>query len=222
MISIAIPTSSRQDGEKMFTRCLNSLWDQTYQNFEVVVTDNSDDDLIQNICDSYKTGIVYYRNPIKGMAQNTNEAIRRSRGEIIKILYMDDFLIDTEALEDILKKFTSDVNWLVTGCVQVDAFGIDGHAHRPRYNDQIHTGLNTIGSPSVLSIRNKDPLFFDENLTWLLDCCYYRRLYEKYGEPAIINKPLTGIGVGPYQMTNVLSHEIKKREYDYLQEKYNK
>lgn len=210
-----------EGGDKLFTRCLNSLWDQTFQDFDIVVTDNSDDDTIKDICDYYKAGINYYRNPIKGMAQNTNEAIRRSKGDLIKILYMDDFLVETEALMCILNKFDDDVNWLAAACIHVDTLGNIGGTHRPHYNDKIHTGLNTIGSPSVITIRNKDPLMFDENLTWLLDCCYYRRLHDKYGEPAIIkHKPLVGIGIGLHQMTNILSREIKQKEYIYLANKY--
>ncbi len=220
MISVAIPTSLMQDGESLFTRCLESLWDQSYSDFEIVVTDNSDDDRIEKICEYYKTGIKYYRNPIKGMAQNTNESIKRSKGSIIKLLYMDDFLFDTDALREITKKFDDDVNWLANACVHVDTFGITGHLHKPSYNDKIHTGLNTIGSPSVVTIRNDNPLLFDEKMTWLLDCDYYRRLYEKYGEPAIINHPLTAMGIGPHQATNTLSMEVKQQEYYYLIEKY--
>lgn len=223
MISVAIPTSSMVNGEKLFARCLNSLWDQTYQDFEIVVTDNSDDDVIEALCHYYKTGINYYRNPVKGMAQNTNEAIRRSKGDIIKILYMDDFLLDDEALETIVKKFKG--NWLVNGCLHVDDLGITGNAHIPCYNDKIYEGHNTIGSPSVLTIKNGnpldgDPLFFDENLTWLLDCDYYKRMYDLFGEPVIIKEPLTGMGLHSDQATHTMGNERKLLEYDYLTKKY--
>ena len=77
-MSIAIPTHGMENKQFFMKRCLDSLWNQTFQDFEIVVTDNSDDDDIKEICDFYRTGIRYYRNPIKGMAQNTNEAIRKS------------------------------------------------------------------------------------------------------------------------------------------------
>lgn len=217
MISVAIPTSSMVDGENLFVRCLESLWNQTYQDFEIIVTDNSDDDLIENICKFYKTGITYYRNPIKGMAQNTNEAIRRSKGELIKILYMDDYLAHTNSLRKVLTHFTGE--WLVSGCIHNDGTVLF-NPHYPSYSKEITIGKNTVGSPSVLTIRNKDPIFFDENMTWLLDCDYYLRLYAKYGDPTILNDENVVIGLHPAQATHTMGQERKLQEFLYFQNKY--
>ncbi len=224
MISIAIPTISMKNGKELFTRCLNSLWDQSFQEFEIVVTDNSDDDTIKSLCDYYKTGIRYYKNSRKGISQNTNEAIKHSTGELVKILYMDDFLLDDEALELMVKKFKG--QWLVSGCLHVDELGIIGTPHIPSYNERIFEGYNTIGSPSVLMIKNSNPLdgspqLFDENLGWMLDCDYYKRLHDLYGEPIVLDKPLIGIGLHPAQATNTLGDEIKLKEQEYLHKKYS-
>lgn len=218
-LSIALPTSSMKGGEELFTRCLNSLWDQTFQDFEIVVTDNSDDDVVRSICDYYRTGINYYKNPIKGMAQNTNEAIRKSTGDLIKVLYMDDFLIDTEALEIIVKNFKG--NWLVNACMHVDSFGVVPRTpHIPHYSDNIQEGNNTIGSPSVMTIKNGLNMYFDENMTWLLDCDYYKRMYDLYGEPVYLKEPLTAIGLHEDQMTNTMGDGRKLFEHEYMKKKY--
>lgn len=200
---------------------MESLWKQTYQNFEIVVTDNSDDVVIESICDYYKTGIRYYRNLIKGMAQNTNEAIRRSKGELIKILYMDDYLAHDKSLLKIVNSFADDDYWLVTGCTHIKlGDNFTQNLHYPTYSEDIHTGNNTIGSPSVLTIRNDHPLMFDENLTWLLDCDYYRRMYEIHGEPTIIRDVNVILGLHPYQATNTMGEERKQMEYQYMLNKY--
>ncbi|MBU0924027.1 glycosyltransferase family 2 protein, partial [bacterium] len=86
-----------KDSDFFFKRCLDSLWNQSFQDFEIVVTDNSEDDTIKTICEWYRTGIKYFKNPRKGMAQNTNEAIQKSKGELIKILYMDDYMAHDDA-----------------------------------------------------------------------------------------------------------------------------
>lgn len=223
MISIAIPTHGMENREYFLTRCLDSLWNQTFQDFEIIVSDNSDDDLIETICHYYNTGIKYYRNPVKGMAPNTNEAIKRSSGRLIKIIYMDDFLAHNEALEKIVKNFAG--QWLVTGCVHVmsDALGEIGepfNPHQPVYSQDINTGHNTIGSPSVLTISNDDPLLFDENMTWLLDCDYYYRLYQKYGEPTVLKDKNVAIGIHEGQATNTMGNERKLQEQDYIKLKY--
>lgn len=207
--------------EHLFIRLLESLWKQTYQNFEIVVTDNSDDVVIESICSYYKTGIRYYRNLIKGMAQNTNEAIRRSNGELIKILYMDDYLAHDKSLLKIVNSFADDDYWLVTGCTHIKlGDNFTQNLHYPSYSEDIHTGNNTIGSPSVLTIRNDHPMMFDENLTWLLDCDYYRRMYEVYGEPTIIRDVNVILGLHPSQATHTMGEERKEMEYQYMLNKY--
>lgn len=218
-LSVAIPTHDMPNKQYFFRRCLDSLWYQTFQDFEIVVTDNSDDDGILEVCDWYRTGIRYIKNPNKGMAQNTNEAIRQSEGELIKILYMDDFMEHEESLEGLVKKI-QDQMWLVSGCIHTTD-GINRlRPHVPRYNKRIVEGENTIGSPSVLTIRNKDPLLFDENMTWLLDCDLYKRYYDLYGDPVILNNINVVIGLGKHQMTNVIEHERKLSEYRYMIKKY--
>jgi glycosyltransferase involved in cell wall biosynthesis len=148
-LSIALPTSDMFDKKNLFVRCLESLWKQSFQDFEVVVTDNSDDNEIKSVCAYYKTGIKYYKNPIKGMAQNTNEAIRRSKGRLIKILYMDDFLFHENSLERIVAGFRGE--WLVSGCNHT-LTGVNFiNEHIPSYSNDIQLGNNTIGSPSVVT-----------------------------------------------------------------------
>ena len=216
-MTIAIPTSDMADKYNLFKRCLDSLWNQSFQDFEIVVTDNSEDDVIERICDWYKTGISYYRNPIKGMAQNTNEAIRRSKGQLIKVLYMDDYLAHNDSLTFIVNTFTK--GWLVTGCLH-NYNGKPQNPHQAMYNDKIYTGNNTIGSPSVLTIENKNPLLFDEKMMWMLDVDYYYHLYQRYGEPTILDDLNVVIGVHEGQATFTMGDERKAWEQDYIMKKY--
>lgn len=217
-LSVALPTSDMIDKDYFFTRCLESLWHQTFQDFEIVVTDNSEDEVIENICNEYKTGIKYYRNPVKGMAQNTNEAISRSSGELIKILYMDDYLAHERSLEKIIKCFSG--HWLATGCTHT-INGLDFfNDHVPYYSDNIRTGNNTIGSPSVVTILNKDPLMFDESMTWLLDCDYYYRMHQLYGDPVLMRDINVCMGLHEDQATNTMGDERKLKEHQYISHKY--
>jgi glycosyltransferase involved in cell wall biosynthesis len=218
LVSVAVPTHFMKAGAHFFTRLLDSLWMQNFQDFEIVVTDNSDDDVIKDLCDFYQGGIRYFRNPKKGMAPNTNEAIRRSEGDLIKILYMDDFLAHSNSLQNIVNNFKG--HWLVTGCMHTGN-GVDRfNQHFPDYHPKIHLGQNTIGSPSVLTIKNDKPLFFDEGLSWLLDGVYYKMMYDKYGEPTILNDLNVVIGLHQGQMTNIMGEEIKLKELEYVTEKY--
>lgn len=217
-LSVCIPTHQMEDYDYFLHRCLDSLWNQSFQDFEIVVSDNSDNDEIKKICEWYKTGISYYHNPIKGMAPNTNNAIKMAKGDLIKILYMDDFMAHDLALEAIVNNFKGE--WLVTSCRHT----VDGedffNTHVPHYSEDIYTGRNTIGSPSVLTIKKETALFFDEEMTWLLDCDLYKRYYDLYGEPTILNNVNVIIGLHDGQATHTMGDERKLKEHEYLNKKY--
>ena len=222
-LSVCIPTyEMRGEAKKVLIRSFDMLKKQTFKDFEVVVSDNSEDDVVKNLCASpeYKMlNINYFKNPRKGLAQNSNEAIKNAKGEIIKILYMDDYLVNENSLQKILDNFKD--HWLITACEHDN--GVRRYnPHYPKYNSQIHRGKNTIGSPSVLSIKNENPLLFDENMTWLLDCDYYKRMHDKYGEPNVLNEINVVIGISEHQITNILSNSAKRKEHYYMAKKYGK
>jgi len=220
-LSICIPTYEMGGrGKDLLKKSLGILNTQTYKDFEVVVSDNSKDDEIKNLCAEVgysALSINYFKSTRIGMAQNTNEAMRHAKGEIIKILYMDDYLADENSLKKIVENFNG--YWMVTGCEHDDGIKRYG-PHYPTYNKKIYLGKNTIGSPSVLAIKNENPLLFDENMTWLLDCDYYKRMYDAYGEPTILNDINVVIGTGKHQVTNMLSNVTKKKELYYMIKKH--
>ena len=222
LISICIPTYEMHgEAKRLLTRSFDMLLKQTYKNFEVIISDNSEDDVIKTLCenpDYQSLNIKYSKNPRKGLAPNINEAIKKATGKLIKILFMDDFFADENSLKDIVNNFHG--HWLVTGCGHDNGNGKVSNIHFPVYNKNLHLGKNTIGSPSVLTIKNENPLLFDENLTWVVDCDYYKRLYDKYGKPDILNKVNVIIGLGEHQTTNHLNNKFKSREYEYIEKKY--
>lgn len=194
-ISIAIPIHNMENAAFFLRRLMASLEIQTYKNFEIVIT----------------------KEP-GTMAQNTNAAIKKSEGDLIKILYMDDYLAHPDSLKLMVENFKE--GWLATGCLHDDGQRI-GNPHYPQYSEDIHTGNNTIGSPSVIMIENDQPLLFDEHMNWLLDCDYYKRLHERYGEPTLLFDYSVIIGVGSHQTTHKLSEEDKTGELHHLIAKYS-
>lgn len=193
-ISIAIPTYEYHgQGWLYLSHLLNSITSQTYDNWEVIISDQSKDDKIKQIADIYSQSfsVKYFSaSTINKMGENFNNAIKHCEGDAIKIMCCDDFFIDTEALakiKDTLNKTES--RWILNATVHCN-----DNIHRfydyliPKYNDQLHLGKNTISSPTALTLRSKE--YFDESLFLLLDCEMYKRLYVKYGNPEIITEPL--------------------------------
>lgn len=210
-LSVVIPVYPMENGEYFLRRSLFQLSLQTFKDFEVVIPENAETPQYQHVLDDFpQLTFNYFINPRYGMAANTNAGLRAAQGELIKILYQDDCLAHERALETIIERFTG--NWLITGC--------DTNPN-PYLTSNILEGNNKLGSPSVLTIKNtEDMIFFDESLKWLLDCCYYHRMHELYGEPQIISGVEVIMGTGDHQQTNILSDYLKAKEQEYLVEKY--
>lgn len=186
-VSICIPYHDMQNGAFFLKRAIDSITSQTYKDYEIVLTKDGK------------------------MAENTNSAIKRAKGDLIKILYVDDYLAHENALQAIVDAFTG--HWLVTGCEHDD--GTRGRLHFPKYSET----YNAIGSPSVLTFQNGLDMYFDEKMSWFLDFDFYNRMHKKFGEPTILNDINVVIGIHDGQTTNILTDEEKQKEEDYLKTK---
>jgi len=195
-ITIAIPTHNMDNKDFFLKRLLDSIKEQTFTDYEIVITEDGK------------------------MAENTNSAIKKANGDLIKIMYMDDYFAHKDALKRIVEAFKG--NWLASGCGHQDNPILQwDRPHIPSY-EGIEQGINTIGSPSVVTIRNGLDIYFDENMTWLLDVDFYKRLNAKYGPPDILEDINVVMGIGPHQATNQLSDQLKINEEIYLKQKYEK
>lgn len=226
MISIAIPTYEMNGrGPGFIEQSLNYISRQTYTDLEVVISDHSLNDEIKNICENFKSlDINYIKNETDrgSSSANLNNAIRNTKYDIIKFLMQDEFLYDALLLEEIAKFFSDpEVKWVANSCI--NGPDVDTHLYTviPRYNPDIIKGNNTIGSPSCVSIRRTEDLeLFNHDLIWLMDCDYYKRLYDKWGEPKILPENHVFITHHPDQLTNLIPSEKKEYEHKLLLEKY--
>lgn len=198
---------------------LQRIVEQTYPRVEVVVADHSRNDEVEETCDAWRDrlNLRYVRNSHKrgSSSANANVAIKNSSGDLVKILCQDDSLYQSDALERTVNGM-GDREWLVSSYLCTD----DRRKFtqwNPRLNADIATA-NTIGTHSCLTIRNLDqPELFNEDLIWLMDCEYYRRLYDRFGEPAILCDPTVVQVLWEGQVTNTIATEERRRaEYEHV------
>ena len=73
----------------------------------------------------------------------------------------------------------------------------------------------------MLTINNNtDKLYLDETLKFLDDVEYYKRLYDKFGNPHILPSICVGIREGGISATSLLNDEIKQKEIKLIFDKY--
>lgn len=99
LVSVIIPTHNRK---KILKKCLNSLFNQTYNQFEyeiIVIDDGSTDDTeeaVKSMVSETPCELKYFRQEKKGPAAARNVGIRNAEGKII--LFIGDDIIATPTL----------------------------------------------------------------------------------------------------------------------------
>ena len=80
------------NGESVITACLDSLWGQTYKNFEVVVVNDGSKDATMSILEGINNPRLRVINLSlnRGCSVARNQGIKAARGEFIAILDADD------------------------------------------------------------------------------------------------------------------------------------
>lgn len=229
LLSVCLPTYDMHGVGHIFLRhSFEILAKQAFKDFDVVISDYSTTPLVKNLCDEYRNrlDIKYYINtdPDIGQSANINNAIKHATGKLIKILWQDDFLYDERSLAVIIENFDlSTDHWLVTACEHSTDGVTFFRPFYPSYNDKVYQGNNTISSPSVLTIKNDYPFLFDKKLKWLVDCDFYKRLYDHFGPPKIVNTIAVVNRVGEHQITSTeATAKVRSDELKYVKRKFHK
>ena len=226
--SVAIPTWGIQGkGVEYLEHSFNIIAQQSFTDFEVVISDHSEDNEIKDLCDHWKSIMLirYFKNDkgVGKIAPNMNNAIKQSNGLFIKMLFQDDFLYDTDSLQIIYDSIAEnqDKDWFITACVHTDDCVTMYDRMTPYYHDHIYAGVNTISCPSVLTVRNEEDLpMFDESLNWLVDVEYYKRLHDIYGDPIVIDMVCAVNRNAEVRTTNMITEKQKQEEIQRVIRKY--
>jgi len=229
-VSIAIPAFEYYGmGIEVLDDMLRTISYQTLKDVEVVISDHSVSDDIENFCiqNEYDLNIKYirYEKDRGNPAINTNSAIDNCTGEIIKIFQQDDFFYDTEALEIMYREMTqSSQKWFVCGAIHTRDNGHSFfHPMLPRWDDKIilEDQHNFIGGVSVLSIKQEVKTRFDPNVRMLLDVDFYYNCMLNYGMPILYQDILIANRVRDTNtLMSEITHEETMEEFKYCHKKY--
>lgn len=97
--SILVPAYETK--EAYLREMIDSVLNQTYRNFELVIADASKSDCVEKIVKTYTDGRILYERLKKneGISENTNAALRRAKGDYIGLLDHDDLLTEDALFE---------------------------------------------------------------------------------------------------------------------------
>ena len=215
--------------ERFLVEYLSHLMYQTFKDFEVVISDQSDGDNLKTICDTFShvLDIKYIKNTSnkKNAANNVNNAVKHATGEIIKLLYMDDFFVDQSALQKIADAFDNNPHgkWFISGFTHSNVNRTEFFDTRfPWYENKYVNGDNTTGNPSNYAVRNNCALEMDDDLLWIVDGEYFYRSYYYHGDPIKLDDVLVCFREhGSSAFRDPKFQELDAKERQYCIDKYN-
>jgi glycosyltransferase involved in cell wall biosynthesis len=120
-ISVIIPNFN----DVRIKRSLDSLYVQTYKNFEIIVIDGNSSN--PNLHDIYKNNKIDQLciEKDEGIFDALNKGVTKANGDIIYLMGSDDYLSDSYVFENLIKKFSTKptLNGVCIGCEFVNSRG---------------------------------------------------------------------------------------------------
>lgn len=165
LVSLIMPTLNRFDDIYIF---MNSLLEQTYKNFELIVVDQNDNDKVKEIVDKYvdRLDIKYIKSNKKGLSYNRNIGIAAAQGKILAFPD-DDCAYKPDTIEKAINFFEKNKEYKIYSCKTMDFNEVD--TFKRMYNGTCDINslnvMDTITSITFFVLfEDKDYLMFDERL----------------------------------------------------------
>ncbi len=233
LVSICIPTYNQII---YLQRTIESVISQSFRDFEVIISDDSTNDCVKKLIDSYNFNgkLRYFKNKTPlGPPGNWNNAIDKAEGEFIKMIHHDDWFTTAESLYGFVEAINKDKDAGFIFCStqtgnmsgEITSVRIQSNKmiNKIKKDGEVLLSGNIIGAPSVTFFR-KTALRFDTNLKWLIDVDFYIQLLRLNPNSVFLKTPLIHVTSGAaHQVTNqCLNKEIEISEWFYVYDKYKK
>lgn len=155
LVTIGIPTYNRADG--FLRHALESVLSQTYQNLEIIVSDNCSRDNTEAVVKQYgDPRVKYIRHNVNiGPLGNSNFCLDQAKGEYFLQLHDDD-AIDQDFIETCMKSERTSPN---VGVIRTGVRVIDGNG------DVLHTHRNIVAGSSL---KDFFLAWFENKTSWYL------------------------------------------------------
>ena len=219
-ISVAISAFEAQGrGQEFIAWSLGKLSGQVLppgDSLEVVVSDHSADDAVRRAVAEFadRLTVTYVRNERDrgNMSANINNAIAHCTGDVVKILFQDDYLEGQGALAALVKPFDDPrCVWSVSTYDHTHDRVTRSARHHPTFDGdlmRLATGFNGIGSPSCVAFRRLAvDQAFDPEVNYFMDCEWYARMLHRYGPPTVVRDTHVVTLFHPQQMTHSVNSD---------------
>ena len=194
--SVIIPTYNQAN---LLERCLKSVTQQTFKNYEVIIVDNYSTDNTSKVVKKFGKKIKYFKIRNRGViAKSRNLGIKKSKGKWICFLDSDDTWVSykLKKLFMVQKQFPLDIicnaEWILKG--KNKKLWVYGPDDKNFYLKMILKGnrFSTSGTSVKKSFLKKNKLFFSEKKSFVTceDYDFFLKIAKFKCNKKFINEPL--------------------------------
>lgn len=210
-ISICIPTYKNVD---YLQRLLHSVTVQSFKDYEIVITDNSPDNSVEQLVKQLgnQLSIRYYKNdPPTNMGENFNRVLQKATGHWIKIIHDDDWFASPTSLQKFADcAMSTSKNFIFSACNNI--YSPSGKEVNelltPPKKEMLEENTlnlfysNVIGHPSTVMHKKDDAVLYDPQFSWVSDVDFYIRYLTTHPGFEYIPEILINIGIDENQASN--------------------
>lgn len=225
-ISVIIPSYKNLT---LFKNAIGSVLKQTEPPMEIIVSDDTPTDEIENYCKELSDKrIKYFRNQSSlGAVSNWNAGIKRASGDWFIILHHDEEFLDEDYLER-LSKYEGNRDLVISDIrvrerKTIRKGRINGIFKRLILKNPMSLLIiNCVGPCACIAFHRSILCDFDPNLVWLVDVEWYYRLF-KSSQSVVYDPSLLILSNHGHkdQITNNIDVQTKNEEdFKYIISKY--
>jgi glycosyltransferase involved in cell wall biosynthesis len=219
-VSVIIPTYNRAH---LVDRAIRSVLDQTYQDFEIIVVDDSSTDNTKEVVNSFKNEqVTYIRHQVnKRVAAARNTGIRAAKGEYIAFVDSDDECLPQrlEKQVEVFQRGSSEVGVVYTDHYRIDKEGGKHHFSAPTimpedglaWRKALDYPSIGVGTAMVRRTCFNTVGLFDERIPYFEEIEFYVRA-GKHFYFYHINEPLMNCYEGEESLRSHLGALIESRK----------
>lgn len=208
LVSIILPV---YNGEQYLNECLASIYNQSFQDYELIIINDGSTDRTKEILEAHKHRATILHQENKGVSNAMNKGIELAQGKYICFIAHDDMYHPDKLKTNVFYMASLDV-----GIVYSDAYHIDGNKvtlHKaPEYDPNVLLIRNYINNNAVMvkkecldRLKQSDGYYYDETLTSCMDGDMWIRLSRIYVFKHI-PIPLSYYRIHSKQMSKKLIH----------------
>lgn len=224
--SIVIPAYNNLE---LLKSALESVFIQNYDNYEIIIVDDSQGNEIDNYIEQLGVArIRYYHNsPSKGAVLNWNYGLSLSTGNAIIVLHHDEAFINNDYLKRI-SQLLNVYDAIVSNKKVLTPSGVKRDHVYTWYKRLAITfaypifSLNVIGPCACICCKKEICTTFDDRMHWLVDVDWYFRLLKKAKKTKYLKslEILSHHGHQDQITKNINVSQMRSADEDIVKEKY--